>query len=65
MGGILQHRSYIDLFVDECLDESRLRLCNLDGVAVTTRPGLVISLRVGAEKAVSLARYILMFTDFS
>ncbi|OZC09795.1 peptidase, M22 family [Onchocerca flexuosa] len=51
-----QHRSYIDLFVDECLDESHLRLCNLNGVAVTTRPGLIISLRVGAEKAVSLAR---------
>ncbi|KAL3985390.1 metallohydrolase glycoprotease/Kae1 family protein [Acanthocheilonema viteae] len=51
-----QHRSYIDLFVDECLNESRLRLCNLDGVAVTTEPGLIISLRVGAEKAVSLAR---------
>ncbi|MCP9264808.1 putative tRNA N6-adenosine threonylcarbamoyltransferase, mitochondrial [Dirofilaria immitis] len=51
-----QHRSYIDRFVDECLDESYLRLSNLSGVAVTTRPGLVISLRVGAEKAVSLAR---------
>uniref|UniRef100_A0A8R1XX40 N(6)-L-threonylcarbamoyladenine synthase n=1 Tax=Onchocerca volvulus TaxID=6282 RepID=A0A8R1XX40_ONCVO len=51
-----QHRSYIDLFVEECLDESHLRLCNLNGVAVTTRPGLIISLRVGAEKAVSLAR---------
>ncbi|VDK84452.1 unnamed protein product [Litomosoides sigmodontis] len=51
-----QHRSYIDLFVDECLNESRLRLCNLDGIAVTTGPGLVISLRVGAEKAVALAR---------
>uniref|UniRef100_A0A0R3RRM0 N(6)-L-threonylcarbamoyladenine synthase n=1 Tax=Elaeophora elaphi TaxID=1147741 RepID=A0A0R3RRM0_9BILA len=51
-----QHRSYIDSFVDGCLNESRLRLCSLDGVAVTTRPGLVISLRVGVEKAVSLAR---------
>ncbi|KAK6108102.1 metallohydrolase glycoprotease/Kae1 family protein [Brugia pahangi] len=51
-----QHRSYIDLFVDECLDESRVRLCNLDGIAVTTQPGLVICLRVGTEKAISLAR---------
>uniref|UniRef100_A0A1I7VFB0 N(6)-L-threonylcarbamoyladenine synthase n=1 Tax=Loa loa TaxID=7209 RepID=A0A1I7VFB0_LOALO len=51
-----QHRSYIDLFVDECLDESGMRLCNLDGVAVTTRPGLIISLRVGTEKAIALAR---------
>ncbi|CAG9538452.1 unnamed protein product [Cercopithifilaria johnstoni] len=51
-----QHRSYIDLFVDECLNESRIRLCNLNGIAVTTGPGLIISLRVGAEKAVSLAR---------
>uniref|UniRef100_A0A915PQF9 N(6)-L-threonylcarbamoyladenine synthase n=1 Tax=Setaria digitata TaxID=48799 RepID=A0A915PQF9_9BILA len=51
-----QHRSFISQFVEECLDESRLRLCDLDGVAVTTRPGLTICLRVGAEKAVSLAR---------
>ncbi|EJW81818.1 glycoprotease, partial [Wuchereria bancrofti] len=51
-----QHRSYIDLFVDECLDESRVRLCNLDGIAVTTQPGLVICLRVGTAKAISLAR---------
>lgn len=38
------------------MDESHLRLCNLSGIAVTTRPGLIISLRVGAEKAVSLGR---------
>ncbi|VDN03401.1 unnamed protein product [Thelazia callipaeda] len=51
-----QHRSYIERFVDECLNESGMRLCDLSGLAVTTKPGLVISLRVGVSKAVSLAK---------
>uniref|UniRef100_A0A914SEQ2 N(6)-L-threonylcarbamoyladenine synthase n=1 Tax=Parascaris equorum TaxID=6256 RepID=A0A914SEQ2_PAREQ len=51
-----QHRSYIDRFVNECLKESGRRLSDLDAVAVTTRPGLVIALKVGISKALSLAR---------
>ncbi|VDK19423.1 unnamed protein product [Anisakis simplex] len=43
-------------FVDECLEESGMRLADLDGIAVSTRPGLVIALRVGIAKALSLAR---------
>ncbi|KHN86123.1 putative tRNA N6-adenosine threonylcarbamoyltransferase, mitochondrial [Toxocara canis] len=51
-----QHRSFIDRFVRECLEESGVRLSDLDAVAVSTRPGLVIALRVGISKALSLSR---------
>lgn len=43
--------------MDDCLEESKLRLSDLDGIAVTTTPGLVIALRVGVSTALSLARY--------
>uniref|UniRef100_A0A914BV93 N(6)-L-threonylcarbamoyladenine synthase n=1 Tax=Acrobeloides nanus TaxID=290746 RepID=A0A914BV93_9BILA len=38
-------RTVIDRLVDECLDESNIRLSDLDAIAVTTRPGLLLSLK--------------------
>ncbi|MFH4978546.1 hypothetical protein AB6A40_005255 [Gnathostoma spinigerum] len=51
-----QHRSLIGRFVKECVEESGIRLSDLDAIAVSTRPGLVICLKVGIHKALSLSR---------
>ncbi|KAI1704128.1 glycoprotease family domain-containing protein [Ditylenchus destructor] len=62
LGGILpslaaiQHRDHIDRLVVECAEEANLRLSDLDAISVSSRPGLVICLKVGADKAVALAR---------
>uniref|UniRef100_A0A915DB00 N(6)-L-threonylcarbamoyladenine synthase n=1 Tax=Ditylenchus dipsaci TaxID=166011 RepID=A0A915DB00_9BILA len=51
-----QHRAHIDRLVEECVIESGLRLSDLDAVAVSSRPGLVICLKVGIDKALALSR---------
>ncbi|KAK0411383.1 hypothetical protein QR680_005628 [Steinernema hermaphroditum] len=51
-----QHRSTIDSLVSECLDRQRIRAADLRAVAVSDRPGLVICLKTGLGKALSLAR---------
>uniref|UniRef100_A0AC35GH76 N(6)-L-threonylcarbamoyladenine synthase n=1 Tax=Panagrolaimus sp. PS1159 TaxID=55785 RepID=A0AC35GH76_9BILA len=52
----MQHRTFIDKLIEECLDEIPCRLGDLDAIAVTSCPGLVICLKVGLERAISLAR---------
>ncbi|KAI1714159.1 glycoprotease family domain-containing protein [Ditylenchus destructor] len=50
------HRDHIDRLVTECAAEANLRLSDLDAVSVSSRPGLVICLKVGADKAIALSR---------
>uniref|UniRef100_A0A0N5AZP1 N(6)-L-threonylcarbamoyladenine synthase n=1 Tax=Syphacia muris TaxID=451379 RepID=A0A0N5AZP1_9BILA len=62
LGGIcpsvvaLQHRDLLPVYVKDCLNKSGLRLSDLGGIAVTTRPGLVIALKAGIIQAIALAR---------
>ncbi|KAI6186467.1 N(6)-L-threonylcarbamoyladenine synthase [Aphelenchoides besseyi] len=51
-----QHRSSIDELVDKCLRNSHIRPSELDAIAATTTPGLVICLKVGADKALAMCR---------
>uniref|UniRef100_A0A7E4UWX0 N(6)-L-threonylcarbamoyladenine synthase n=1 Tax=Panagrellus redivivus TaxID=6233 RepID=A0A7E4UWX0_PANRE len=51
-----QHRGHLDRLIEEVLDEVQCRASDLDAVAVTTRPGLVICLKVGIERALAVAR---------
>ena len=53
----IQHRHLVRGLIDECLTECRVRAADLDAVAVSTRPGLVIALKEGAYAALQLARY--------
>uniref|UniRef100_A0A914YG67 N(6)-L-threonylcarbamoyladenine synthase n=1 Tax=Panagrolaimus superbus TaxID=310955 RepID=A0A914YG67_9BILA len=52
----MQHRMFIDNLIEDCLDEISCRLADLDAIAVTSCPGLVICLKVGLERAISLSR---------
>lgn len=61
----MKHRTHIDHLVMECANNIGMRLADLDAVAVSSRPGIVISLKVGIDKAISLARfYITEFRTF-
>ncbi|KAI6213419.1 hypothetical protein M3Y94_00148000 [Aphelenchoides besseyi] len=51
-----QHRSSIDELVDKCIQDSRIRPSELDAIAATTTPGLVICLKVGVDKALAMCR---------
>lgn len=48
---------HINRLVNNCVAESGLRLSDLDAVAVSSRPGIVIALKVGIDKALCLARF--------
>ncbi|CAD5231997.1 unnamed protein product [Bursaphelenchus xylophilus] len=50
------HRRLIDRQVDEVLSGAKLRYQDLDGVAVSSEPGLVICLKVGVDKALAICR---------
>lgn len=50
------HRQNIELSVDEALKQANLQITDIDAVAVTTKPGLLISLQVGVKFANYLAR---------
>lgn len=50
------HRSCIDRLVEECIDDAKIRLSDLDAIACTVNPGLVLCLKVGADKGLALAR---------
>lgn len=50
------HRSNIDRLVDECIHETGIRFADLDAVACTVKPGLVLCLKVGVDKALALCR---------
>ncbi|VDD90717.1 unnamed protein product [Enterobius vermicularis] len=62
LGGIcpsvsaLQHRNLLPCLIQECLYECNLRLNDLNGIAVTSRPGLVVTLKAGIMQAIGLAR---------
>ncbi|KAI6190012.1 N(6)-L-threonylcarbamoyladenine synthase [Aphelenchoides bicaudatus] len=45
------HRSNIDRLVDECIDEAGIRFDDLDAIGATVKPGLVLCLKVGADKS--------------
>jgi N6-L-threonylcarbamoyladenine synthase len=51
-----QHRSNIDRLVDECINEAGIRFADLDAIACTVKPGLVLCLKVGVDKALALCR---------
>jgi N6-L-threonylcarbamoyladenine synthase len=51
-----QHRANIDRLVDECVKEANVRISDLDAIAGTTTPGLVLCLKVGVDKALGMCR---------
>ncbi|KHJ44810.1 putative glycoprotease GCP [Trichuris suis] len=51
-----QHELKIDAVVKNALQRSGLALQDVDAIAVTTRPGLPVCLRVGVDYAVKLCR---------
>jgi tRNA A37 threonylcarbamoyltransferase TsaD len=50
------HRANIDRLVDECINEAGIRATDLDAVACTVEPGLILCLLVGIDKALALCR---------
>ncbi|CAH2230519.1 probable tRNA N6-adenosine threonylcarbamoyltransferase, mitochondrial [Pararge aegeria] len=50
------HRDNIDLAVNEALDMAKLSLKDIDAIAVTVKPGLLISLQIGVKYAMYHAR---------
>ncbi|CEF62404.1 Probable tRNA N6-adenosine threonylcarbamoyltransferase, mitochondrial [Strongyloides ratti] len=50
------HRNYIDKAINESMKDAGIRFYDLDAIAVTSRPGIVLCLRVGTDKAVNLAQ---------
>lgn len=64
VGGIVpelsarQHRDYVDRLVDECIQEAELRISDLDAVAVSQEPGMVVCLKVGIDCAIALAKCV-------
>ncbi|WKY08907.1 hypothetical protein Q1695_001801 [Nippostrongylus brasiliensis] len=62
LGGIsprevaLQHKEHLPRILNDCLDEARLSVSDVDAICVTTRPGLVIALKEGIRLGLSLSR---------
>ncbi|KAJ1370531.1 hypothetical protein KIN20_032267 [Parelaphostrongylus tenuis] len=52
-----QHNKRLPLLLNECLDEAQLSVSDVDAIAVTTRPGLVIALKEGIRKGLELSRH--------
>lgn len=52
------HRSNIDGLVEECVKEADIRVSDLDAIASTIKPGIVLCLKVGADKALALSRLV-------
>ncbi|CAD5224144.1 unnamed protein product [Bursaphelenchus okinawaensis] len=50
------HRKMIDFQVHTVINKAGIRYKDLDGVAVSTEPGLVICLKVGVDKALAVCR---------
>lgn len=50
------HRNNIELAVNEALEKASINIENVDAVAVTTKPGMLINLQVGVKYAKYLAR---------
>ncbi|KAL6743405.1 hypothetical protein Aduo_016447 [Ancylostoma duodenale] len=62
LGGIsprevaLQHKEHLPRLLDECLNESSLSVSDVDAIAVSTKPGLIIALKEGIRKGLELSR---------
>ncbi|VDM68755.1 unnamed protein product [Strongylus vulgaris] len=62
LGGIsprevaLQHKKHLPRLLDECFGETGLKVSDVDAIAVTTKPGLVIALKEGIRKGLELSR---------
>ncbi|KAK6054107.1 hypothetical protein COOONC_08386 [Cooperia oncophora] len=62
LGGIsprevaLQHKEHLPRLLNECLDEAGMSVSDVDAIAVTTRPGLVIALKEGIQLGLALSR---------
>lgn len=50
------HRDNIEFAVKQALEQSKLNVSNIDAIAVTTKPGLLISLQIGVKYAKYLAK---------
>ncbi|XP_026751390.2 tRNA N6-adenosine threonylcarbamoyltransferase, mitochondrial-like [Galleria mellonella] len=50
------HRNNIELAVNKAIQSSNLKISNIDAIAVTTKPGMLINLQVGVKYAKYLAR---------
>ena len=50
-----QHILHLDRLIAECLSDSRLALCDMDGIAATAGPGLLGGVIVGLNTAKALA----------
>ncbi|XP_059052410.1 tRNA N6-adenosine threonylcarbamoyltransferase, mitochondrial-like [Achroia grisella] len=50
------HRNNIELSVNEAIELSNFKISDLDAIAVTTKPGMLINLQVGVKYAKYLAR---------
>ncbi|EGT40253.1 hypothetical protein CAEBREN_11381 [Caenorhabditis brenneri] len=51
-----QHRQYIPILIEKCLKDAGVSPKELDAVAVTVTPGLVIALKEGISAAIRFAR---------
>ncbi|XP_023951438.2 tRNA N6-adenosine threonylcarbamoyltransferase, mitochondrial [Bicyclus anynana] len=50
------HRENIEIVVNKALDEAKLNIKDIDAIAVTIKPGLLISLQIGVKYAIYLSR---------
>lgn len=50
-----EHQARIDFVLNKALTTSKLRLNEIDAIAVTVGPGLAVALGVGIEKAIEIA----------
>ncbi|XGW05961.1 hypothetical protein V3C99_016370 [Haemonchus contortus] len=63
LGGIsprevaLQHKEHLPRLLNECMDEAGMSVSDVDAIAVTTRPGLVIALKEGIRLGLTLSRH--------
>lgn len=59
-----QHKEHLPRLLGECLDEAEMRVPDVDAIAVTTRPGLVIALKEGIKLGLDLSRLVDNITTF-
>ncbi|CAI5451705.1 unnamed protein product [Caenorhabditis angaria] len=51
-----QHRKHLPILIEKCIFDAGISKNELDAIAVTSTPGLVIALKEGIGKAIQLAR---------
>lgn len=52
-----QHRENLPRLIEKCLNDAGTSPKDLDAVAVTVTPGLVIALKEGISAAIGFAKY--------